>query len=199
MWWLISLVLCVVLSTFFGVGFLLQKNNLPPETADVALVFGTGLPWKARARWSHAATLFEEHLVKNIIVSGGVLVKQLGITEAEWFRKELLALDVPAEKIWLENRATNAAENVAFSRPILLEQGFTSLVLVMSDFAGLRAHLTAKRELHGGGFEIYNSHAPSTGHWSPWTWWLTKEGWQLTKYVVVRLFRYRLLPYLWQD
>jgi hypothetical protein len=65
----------------------------------------------------------------------------------------------------------------------------------MSDFEGLRAHLTAKRAWQGQGIAIYDCHAPSTGHWNPWTWWLTREGRSLTWYTVSRLFRYRLWPY----
>ncbi len=195
MMWLFSL-LTLVLSIFIGMGFFLQKKNLPSHTAHTALVFGTGLAWKAKARWEHAAKLFHEKTVKNIIVSGGVLVPNTELTEAKLFQKELIKLGVPSEKIWLENRATNAAENVEFAVPILQEQNFSSVVLVMSDFAGLRAHLTAKKAWQDHNFQIYNSHASSSGHWSAWTWWLSKEGWHLTHYVVVRLFRYDLLRYL---
>ena len=198
MWWILGAIIIMV-SILIGVGFFLKKENLPQRTADAALVFGTGLAWKAKARYSHAAKLFQQGIVRNIIVSGGVSVKRVGLTEAAWFKEELLGLGVPAERIFLEYRATNAAENVEFALPILKQQRFTSIVLVMSDFTGIRAHLTAKRALLGCEIEIYNSHAPSSGHWNPWSWWLTKEGWQLTKYVVVRLFRYKLLPYLWKD
>jgi hypothetical protein len=68
----------------------------------------------------------------------------------------------------------------------------------MSDFEGIRAHLTARRAWIGHDIEVYDVHAASVGHWNPWTWWLTPEGWRLTWYTVPRLFRYRLLSYLWR-
>ena len=121
------------------------------------------MAWKARARYSHAGKLFQQGIVRNIIVSGGVSVKNVGLTEAEWFKEELIALGVPADRIFLENQATNATENVEYALSILKQQGFTSIVLVMSDFTGIRAHLTAKRALLGYEIDIYNSHAPSSG------------------------------------
>ena len=179
-----------------GIGHLLKRNRLPPECANAALVFGTGLGWKAEQRWKHAARLFHHGRVRYLIVSGGVLVPGTEWCEAEWFREQLLRLGVPAGQVLLENRATNAFENAAFALPILKEHGFKSVILVMSDFTGLRAHLTAKKAWQGTGIEIYDSHAPSPGHWNPWTWWLTAEGRHLTWYALSRLFRYRLLLYL---
>ena len=177
-------------------GFVLNKQNLPVSQADAALVFGTGLEWKARSRWLHAAQLFQNGLIRYIIVSGGVRVPHQAVTEAEWFRDHLVLLGIPAEKIILENRATNAFENADCALPILQEHEFRSVILVMSDFTGLRAFLTAKKAWQGKGIKIYNSHASSGTHWNPWTWWLSLEGWQLTKYVITRLFRYNLLRYL---
>ena len=179
-----------------AVGHSLQRRKLPSNCADTALVFGTGLGWKAEQRWQHAALLFHQGWVRYLIVSGGVLVPSTGLCEAEWFRDALLRLGVPDERILLEKRATNAFENAVFTLSVLQEHGFKSVVLVMSDFTGLRAHLTAKKAWQGAGIEIYDSHAPSPGHWNPWMWWMTAEGRRLTWYALSRLFRYRLLPYL---
>jgi uncharacterized SAM-binding protein YcdF (DUF218 family) len=145
-----------------------------------------------------AAQLFHQGRVRYLIASGGVLVPGTALTEAAWFRDLLVQSGVPAERILLEPRATNTAENAAYALPIILAQGFHSVVLVMSDFEGIRAHLTAKRAWQGRAIAIYDCHAPSAGHWSPWTWWLSREGWSLTWYTLPRLFRYRLLGYLWR-
>lgn len=178
-----------------GVGHLLNKQNLPGFQADAALVFGTGLAWKAETRWKHAAQLYHQGLARYIIVSGGVIVPNLQQTEAEWFRENIMDLGIPDEYILLENRATNAAENAAFVLPIIQQHKFKTVILVMSDFTGLRAHLTAERAWLGQDLKIFNSHASSGSHWNQWTWWLSLEGWRLTMYVVKRLFKYRLLQY----
>ena len=182
-----------------GIGFFLNRRKLPDEPVDVALVFGTGLDWKAESRVRAAAAAFDRGLARHLIVSGGVPMPGLdGITEAEWFRGRLLEHGVPSDRIHLENRATNTAENVEFSTPILVAHGWTRVLLIMSDFEGIRAHLTARRAWSGRGMTIFDAHADSTGHWNAWTWWLSREGWHLTWYTVPRLFRYRLLPYLWR-
>jgi uncharacterized SAM-binding protein YcdF (DUF218 family) len=186
-----------ILGTFIALGHFLNRRRLPAAPVDAALVFGTGLAWKAHARCATAAELFHCGLVRFLIVSGGVLVPGTHMTEAEWFREQLVARGVPAERILLESRATNTAENAAFALPIIEAHQFTAVVLVMSDFEGIRAHLTAKRAWCGHGIAIYDYHAPSPGYWNPWTWWLTPAGWRLTWYTVPRLFRYRLWHYLW--
>lgn len=177
-------------------GHFFNKRDLHSVPADAALVFGTGLSWKARSRWTTAAHLFREGMVRYIIVSGGARVKGKLLTEAEWFRAELIDEGVPPERILLENRATNTAENTQFALPLLKQNNFETVILVMSDFEGIRAHLTAKRAWQGQGIKIYDYHASSKGHWSPWTWWITREGRSLTWYTLPRLFRYGLWKHL---
>lgn len=187
------------LGSFAALGRFLDRRRLPPpgETADAALVFGTGAEWKARSRCETAARLFHQGTIRHLVVTGGVPVD--GVTEAERFRRVLIGLGVPPERILTEPHATNTAENCTFSLPILQRHGFRSVVLVMSDFEGVRAHLTARRAWSGQGLRIYDAHAPSPGHWSRHRWWLTGKGWYWTRHTVSRLFRYRLLPYLWRS
>jgi uncharacterized SAM-binding protein YcdF (DUF218 family) len=187
----------LLLAALVSLGHILNRRRLPSAPADAALVFGTGLHWKAQTRIDMAAQLFRQGIVRYLIVSGGVLVPGTTLTEAEWFREVLICRGVPSEYILPEGRATNTAENAAFALPIIRAQRFQSVVLIMSDFEGIRAHLTAKRAWRAQRITIYDCHARSTGHWNPWTWWLSREGWRLTCYTVPRLFRYRLWIYLW--
>jgi uncharacterized SAM-binding protein YcdF (DUF218 family) len=180
-----------------GLGCWIDRRRLPSTPADAALVFGASTEWKARARWTTVAELYHAGVVRHVVVSGGPTVPGQGVSEAEWFRRNLLALGVPDARILVEDRATHTGENAAFALPILRAHGFRSVVLVMSDFEGIRAHLTARRAWRGHGIAIYDRHAPSPGHWGRCTWWLTREGRRWTWYTLPRLFRYRLLPYLW--
>jgi len=50
---------------------------------------------------------------------------------------------------------------------IITVHQFTGVILIMSDFEGIRAHLTAKRAWRGRGITIYDYHAPSPGYWNP--------------------------------
>lgn len=191
-----SIALAGAIVALIALGHSLNWRRAPRRQADAALVFGCGQVWKREARCATAAHVYHRGMARWLVVSGGVIVPGTDQTEAAWFRDRLVAHGVPPEKILLEDRATNTAENAAFALPILSSHGFRHVVLVMSDFEAIRAHLTAKRAWQGQGIAIYDYHAPSRGHWSPWTWWLSREGWSLTFYTVPRLFRYRLLRYL---
>lgn len=181
-----------------AIGIAFDRRRLPSAPADAALVFGCGQDWKVNARLRTVLAVYQAGLARHVVVSGGVAMPDgSGLTEAEWLAARLTEAGVPPSDISLENRATNTAENAAFALPILEARGCRQVVLIMSDFEGIRAHLTAKRAWLGRGIEIYDYHAPSVGHWSRWTWWTTAEGWSLTWYTLPRLFRYRLLPYLW--
>jgi uncharacterized SAM-binding protein YcdF (DUF218 family) len=188
--------LLLLIAALISLGHLLNRRWLPSTSADAGLVFGTGVPWKARARVNRAAHLFHHGYVRSLIVSGGVFIPGTSMTEAAWFRDALVRCGVPDERILVEDQATNTAENATYALPIIHVQLFQSVVLIMSDYEGLRAHLTAKRAWNGQGLTIYDCHAPSTGHWNPWSWWLSREGWSLTWYTVLRLIRYRLWHYL---
>jgi len=183
---------CLLIAALIGIGHALNRRRLPATPADAALVFGTGLPWKALARINTAAQLFHQARVQYLIVSGGVLVPGTTLTEASFFRDALVGRGVPNERILRESQATNTAENASYALAIIQAQHFQRVVLVMSDFEGLRAHLTAKRAWHDQGLTIFDYYAPSSGHWNAWTWWLSREGWSLSWYTVSRLFRYRL-------
>jgi uncharacterized SAM-binding protein YcdF (DUF218 family) len=186
----------LILAALASLGHALNRRRLPTTSADAALVFGTGLLWKAQARIATAAHLFHQGRVHYLIVSGGVVVPGTTLTEASFFRDALVARGVPDERILLEAQATNTAENAIYALPIIEAQHFKRVVLIMSDFEGLRAHLTAKRAWEGHGLTIYDYHAPSLGHWDSWTWWLSGEGWRLSWYTVSRLFRYGLWRYV---
>jgi uncharacterized SAM-binding protein YcdF (DUF218 family) len=190
--------LALLFGTCLFIGWFFDRRRPPSSAADVALVFGCGAPWKSESRLNVALDLYRRGLAPHLIVTGGVRMPGRAVTEAEWFRDWLVREGVPPERIHLEMRATNTAENVEYSLPILEMHGWRRVILVMSDFEGIRAHLTAKRAWRGRGVRLYDCHAPSGDRWHRWTWWMSRQGWALTWYTLPRLFRYRLLPYLWR-
>ena len=194
----LPVLLGVVLIGLVGVGVAFDRRRLPATPADAALVFGCGLDWKVNARLRTALRVYRDGHARHLVVSGGVPMPDgSGLTEAEWLAAQLHMAGVPSSDISLENRATNTGENATFALPILQALGARRVILIMSDFEGIRAHLTARRAWFGQAIEIFDCHAPSDGHWNRWTWWLSREGWRLTWYTLPRLFRYRLLPWLW--
>ncbi|MBV9773718.1 MAG: YdcF family protein, partial [Gemmatimonadetes bacterium] len=79
--WLLLIPLATVAS-LVAFGRFVDRRRLPPpgETADAALVFGTGAEWKMRSRCETAAALYHAGRVRWLVVSGGV--PRDGLTEA---------------------------------------------------------------------------------------------------------------------
>src|SRR5262245_12425386 len=140
----VVVVALILIALLIGLGHFLNRRRMPSRPVDAALVFGTGLGWKAATRLRTAEALFDAGLIRQAIVSGGVPMHDgSGMTEAEWLKARLVAHGVPVDRVLVENRATNTHENAAFSLPIITANGIRSIVLVMSDFEGIRAYLTA--------------------------------------------------------
>jgi uncharacterized SAM-binding protein YcdF (DUF218 family) len=58
------------------------------------------------------------------------------------------AAGIPAEKIFVENKATNTGENIALSKALLAEQGITphSVIVVQKPFMERRSYATFMRQ-----------------------------------------------------
>lgn len=68
-----------------------------------------------------------------ILFSGGTVYSGMA-NEAEIEKRMLLSLGVPEDKIFLENKSRNTAENAAFSQEIAAQQGWQRPILVTSAF-----------------------------------------------------------------
>ncbi len=96
-----------------------------PIPADVIVVFGTNDLRVAR----FAARLYHEGFGRTLVCTGGMahqgdlLATNWHKTEAEMYADEAVALGVPRERIMLEPRAANTAENVRFTRELLCRNG----------------------------------------------------------------------------
>ena len=96
-----------------------------PIPADVIVVFGTNDLRVAR----FAARLYHEGFGRRLVCTGGMahqgdlLATNWDKTEAEMYADEAVALGVPLDRIMLEPRAANTAENVRFTRELLCRHG----------------------------------------------------------------------------
>lgn len=92
-----------------------------PIPADVIVAFGTNDVRVAR----FAARLYHEGFGRSLVCTGGMahqgdlLATNWHKTEAEMYADEAVALGVPIDRIMLETRAANTAENVRFTRELL--------------------------------------------------------------------------------
>ena len=91
----------------------------PLARADVCIVFGNKAHPDHLA--AHAADLYHQGYFNRLVVSGGPITDD-GRTEAHRMRDVLIARDVPAEDILVENQARDTPENVTYSIALLDEE-----------------------------------------------------------------------------
>jgi len=117
-----------------------------PVPADVIVVFGTNDLRVAR----FAARLYQDGFGHSLVCTGGMahqgdlLATNWPKTEAEMYADEAVALGVPRDRILIEPRATNTAENIRFTRELLCRNGGRprSLLLATKPFMQRRVLAT---------------------------------------------------------
>lgn len=117
-----------------------------PIPADVIVAFGTNDLRVAR----FAARLYHEGFGRTLVCTGGMahqgdlLATNWDRTEAEVYADEAVAVGVPRDRIMLEPRSTNTAENVRFTRELLCRNGSypRNLVLATKPFMQRRVWAT---------------------------------------------------------
>lgn len=123
--------------------------NAQPRPSDVAVVLGnrverSGTPsGHLRLRLDHAFALYQQGVVKNIIVSGGL--GREGFEEADVMRDYLIQRGVPAENIFADRGGYDTYETARNAKIIMHAQGFSSAVVVSHYFHLPRALVTFKR------------------------------------------------------
>ena len=131
---------------------------VPAVSADAVIVLGAGVngtepSLSLRTRLDAAADYLTEHPDIPAVLTGG---RGYGeeITEAACMYDYLTEQGVEADRLILEEAASNTAENFAFSRKLLTEAGVDpaadTVAVVTNDFHLARARLLAARYGYGG-------------------------------------------------
>ncbi|GKU26124.1 YdcF family protein [Clostridium folliculivorans] len=120
-----------------------------PDKSDAIVVLGCRLRGETpsaflTARTEEAAELFKNGYGKYIIVSGG---KGQGesISEAEGMKRILLSKGIDEDKIIMEDKSTNTAENIKFTSKVMKAKNLNSAVVVSNEFHLRRAQILCKR------------------------------------------------------
>lgn len=115
------------------------------ETSDVIVVLGAGLSRSGRPgyaltrRSAHAADLWHQGYADTIICTGGVAENQAR-SEADGCLEVLLRHGIPESAVILEGQSASTEENAIYSREILLQNDFHSVILVSDSYHLFRAH-----------------------------------------------------------
>ena len=137
-------------------------SDLSAIPADAVVVLGAGVngtqpSLSLYTRLNAALDYLEENPDIPAVLTGG---KGYGeeVTEAQCMYDWLTARGVDPARLILEERAGNTAENFAFSRELLTEQGIDpaedNVAVVTNDFHIARSRLIAARQGYGHAFGI---------------------------------------------
>jgi uncharacterized SAM-binding protein YcdF (DUF218 family) len=144
-------------------------HDTASDADDALIVLGAGVHGRTvtavlSARLDVARQYHQRNPDALIVVSGGQ-GPQEDIPEAQAMRDYLVARDVPAERIVMEDKATSTAENFAYSKALLdqrLAPGY-QIAFVTSEFHVFRAHLIAE----DAGLKAEHLHSPTLWHVQP--------------------------------
>ena len=147
-----------------------ESGKVPPqEGADAVIVLGAGVNGREpslslRTRLDAALTYLEGNPDIPVVLTGGQGYGE-EISEAQCMYDYLTEQGVEADRLILEEAASNTAENFAFSRELLTEAGVDpasgTVAVVTNDFHIARAKLLAARYGYG--------HAVGVSAELPWT------------------------------
>ena len=133
-----SLVLLILIALEGNV--VLHRNGMPAISADAVIVLGAGVngtepSLSLQTRLDAALDYLEEHPDIPVVVTGGRGYGE-AISEAQCMYDYLTARGIDGHRLILEDRATNTAENFAYSKPLLETEGIdpeTDLVAVVTN------------------------------------------------------------------
>lgn len=158
----------LVLSIIMGKAAFFTK---PEGTEETVILLGCQVKGEIpslilQRRIDAAAEYLQKHPDLPVIVSGGQGPGER-ITEAEAMKRGLVRQGIAKERIYLEDRSHNTAQNLIYSAELIEKEKLPKTVTVVTDgFHQFRASLYAKRE----GLEpaAVSSHTPlglETAYW----------------------------------
>jgi len=142
---------------------LIKKDEIKP--ADVIVV----LAGEQEERVRYGTKLLEDDWARKdrIIMAGGPLVWKY--TWASLMKEQAESLGIPGKKILLEDKSRSTEEDALYTKEILQQNGFKSIILVTSPYHSKRASLIFERVM-GREFKIIS--APVDESWfSIDDWW----------------------------
>lgn len=163
--------------------YLANKNRL--SIAD-AIVVVSG----AQNRIPYAIDLYRRGYASWIILSGATAGSST--SDAERMRQVAMKVGISANKIILEEKATNTYENALFVKRIVVKKRFSNIILVTSPYHQRRAYETFKKVFGKRPIQLQN--APSTfSRWQYYNWWKFEKGIKITiseslKLILIKVF-----------
>lgn len=137
--------------------FLVFRTDL--QHADVIIILSGD-----SERVPYGVDLYESNYSDKIIIAGGW----------ESLKEEAIELGVPSKDVILEDKSTTTYENAIFSRKIMLQNNFTSAIVVSSPYHMRRASWLFDRAFENDNITLLYS--PVNESWfKPEKWWTNQR------------------------
>ena len=137
---IVSIVLIGTIYCFFNLGnFLIVSDDLKKSVAIVVFSGDNGF------RTEVGVELLKKGYGDYLILSGGKVYDD--VTMAELMKNHAIKLGVDENSIILENKSETTSDNAKFTKKIIEENNFESIILVTSDYHTRRAKATMEKAL----------------------------------------------------
>lgn len=159
------------------------------QTADCAIIAGASVTGERpspvfQARLDHALWLYQQGLVKGLILTGGYSQGAV-ISDAAIARRYLLEAGIPDRAIFIEEHSTVTRENILYAKRILTQQRWQTALLVSDPLHMLRLMAIAR----DNGIAGWSSPTRTSRYQSPWAQgqFLLRESFYYSGYRIFRL------------
>lgn len=147
------LVLCLLLFATGEIAILTGfSSDLPNGDADYIIILGAKVnpgnqpSLTLQKRIDAAFEYLSQHPRTVVIASGGQGADE-PISEAQCIADELIKRGIAPDRILLENRSTDTAENIQYSRALIEDSPDITVLVVSNDFHCFRASAIARHHL----------------------------------------------------
>ena len=189
---IIAIIILIIVRIGANLGsFLIVNDEL--HKADAIVVFsGDNGP-----RTEKGVELLKEGLGEYLILSGGIVYDD--VTMAELMKNHAIKLGVPKEKILIDDKASTTHENAEFTKDIIEESNFKSIIVVTSEYHSRRSKLAMKKVLEntlvdGKKVEVMVAH--STEEKFTTKWWTSGNSILIVISEYLKLMGYWLKGYI---
>lgn len=149
----------IIFLMFFGAGrFLLYNHDL--KQADVIIVLSGGM-----GRVEKGGELYKKGFAQYVLLSNA---KESTSTSSDMLQTAL-ALGIPKDAILTENAALSTYQNAELTLPIMKQHGFTSAIVVSSEFHMRRVKLLFDHVYKKSGIEL--TYIGSDSGYNAKHWW----------------------------
>lgn len=190
------IIIAIIILIIVGIGanlgsFLIVNDEL--HKVDAIVVFsGDNGP-----RTEKGVELLKEGLGEYLILSGGIVYDD--VTMAELMKNHAMKLGVPEEKILIDDKASTTHENAEFTKKIIEENNFKSIIVVTSEYHSRRSKLAMEKTLKNtliDGQQVKVMSANSTEEKFTTKWWASGNSILIVISEYLKLMGYWLKGYI---